>query len=138
MAKLSAPVIYGLLIAGGGILYLLTGGDAPKSSKPPATKVAAKADDTTSDYTQADYATEFGRSTADFRDLFMPVVKTTVATTVIPADLNRDTSKLPADVAEGDPNWAYTSYVKVDNVDEAVLENTSTHQGALVKQGDLW
>lgn len=139
MAKLNAPMLYGILIVAGAIAYGMLGSDAPKPAIKLAPKSVAKAPQETSDFTDADFTASFGGSKAAFRDLFLPVVKTTSGVAAVSGgSASRDQSKFPADVAGGDGNWEYTGFVRIDGVGQALLENASNHQGAFVKEGDLW
>ncbi len=47
-------------------------------------------------------------------------------------------NKLPASVAEGDPNWTYTGIAEIDGKKYALLENGSNHQSGFVKEGETW
>lgn len=46
--------------------------------------------------------------------------------------------KLPAALAAGEGDWAYTGMVEVDGVRLALLENGTSHQGGYVREGETW
>jgi hypothetical protein len=134
----NSRVFIGGLILVGALAYFMTGSDSPKSTPPPP-KSATKKEAADPDYLDADYTASFAGSKGALKNLFLPVVKTNTGQASGPVlAVDRDQSKFPATVADGDGNWAFTGYVQVDGVPEAVLENTATHQGGVVKQGDLW
>lgn len=50
----------------------------------------------------------------------------------------KDATKIPGDVANGDGNWEYVGFAQIDGHAVAMLENPSSEQVAMVRQGESW
>jgi hypothetical protein len=70
------------------------------------------------------------------RNVFKPLLA--VERSAMTADELDEKMKLPASIAGGEADWAYTGMVEIDGVKLALLENGTTHQGGYVREGEVW
>lgn len=116
-----------------------TSDEPAKSPKPlPKKPQVGAASNQQSDYTDADYSAKFEKPPRALRNVFLPLIKSHAPETG-PADSAKEAPlKIPALLAEGDPNWAFTGIAEVDGQRLALLENSASHQSGFVKEGDPW
>jgi hypothetical protein len=148
---LSRPSVYG------GLTALIIGaywwsGQEPEIPKRKTVRktIPVTTEASPSDFLEADYTARFVKPAVQpsARNLFMPLVLPPAATPA-PAptvaakpekapEPPKDTVRIPAKLAEGDANWAFTGFAIANGVKMAVLENSSTKQSGYVKEGDPW
>ena len=136
MASISRPM-YGvmiLLVAGAAVWSLSPTDDpAPSKSKPRATKsTRANLDEIPVE----ELSLKFDRPTGPVRNVFHPLVVVEKPIPVLPP--TEETTAIPSKIADGESNWIFTGMAEVDGVKVALLENSSTKQSGLVKEGDYW
>lgn len=86
-------------------------------------------------FTPEDYTAKFGVVTESPRDVFRPLVVPTSAASSLVA---MSPELVPAGIAGGESNWAYTGTAIIDGVPVALIENRQTLDGAFLKQGEGW
>ena len=141
MATLSRPVYY-LMV--GAVLAavawnLMPSEEAPvRKSKP--TKRANQLVEDDSKYVAAEMAMKFDPPAATVRNVFHPLVAVEkpdkAAPPPPPAD--QDLTAIPAKIADGESNWVFTGMAEVDGSKVALLQNNSTKQSGLLKEGEYW
>ena len=134
MAKISKPVLYLAIVAAGAAIYVVTSPNSPEAHTA-TPKTLHKNGPTNGLYTDADMKAKFPEPVLVSRDAFKPGVarKSNALATMLAA-----AGGVPADLADGDPNWVCTGVSEVDGVRQALLENKVTNDGDFVKQGDKW
>jgi len=144
LALVSKPIAYTGLAAFAIGAYVLTEEPAPKTAKAKSKRTAStKIVDKDSPWQESDYTARFAKPTGKLRNLFDPLVKpepkaAAVAVPTKPVEMPKDVDRVPADLAETEPDWAFTGLATVNGVDMALLENRTTKQGTFVKQGEVW
>ena len=141
MASISRPVYY-LMV--GSVLAavawnLMPSDDAPvRKSKP--TKRTNKQSEDDSKYVAAEMAMKFERPTSPVRNVFHPlvVVEKPEKTAAPPPPADQDLKAIPAKIADGESNWVFTGMAEVDGTKVALLQNNSTKQSGLLKEGEYW
>ena len=135
--KISRPIVYGsvAIIAAAALWY--TSDEPPKIKLAAAKKLPIAAQAVKSDYTESDYLAKFEKPKDTKRNLFQPLIHSRASIVSANADSSAPL-KIPALLAEGDPNWAFTGIAEVDGQRLALLENSATHQSGFVKEGDPW
>ena len=135
MALITKPVAYGLfsIVALGLVWWAYS---APPATKRAAAKsVARKSSEPDWSYPASETSVRFDHPAVKLRNIFMPLF----AVDKPEVKVDEETlMKVPANLAQGESGWAYTGMVEVDGVRLALLENSSTHQGGYVKEGDTW
>ncbi|AIE85989.1 hypothetical protein [Fimbriimonas ginsengisoli] len=144
MAVVSKPILIGgLILIGAAVVFVSNGQDAPKTVKKPPKSHSKSLSKLESEFTEEDYTTRFGKPNQKLRNLFSPLVvaeapKTAVVLPTGPVEPPKDVDKIPAELADNDGNWVYTGFAQVNGKDLALIENSTTHQGGFVKQGEIW
>jgi hypothetical protein len=137
MATLSRPVGYSsLAVIAVGLLWW-SNAEPPKVGKQPDRKPLQSSKPAEPDWSfpPSETAIHFDKPKGTLRNIFNPLVNVDKPASQAAQD---ELMKLPANMAEGDPNWAYTGMVEVDGARLALLENSATHQGGYVKEGEIW
>ncbi len=134
MPKVSRPTIYILVGALAVSAFVLTS-PPPKSSTAKSPKLARKGESKVDDtFTAEDYSARFTRLTATPKNVFRPLV----ASGGFGSGAVQMPNAIPADFADGEPNWVYTGTAVVDGVPTALVENTTTQDGAFLHHGEKW
>ncbi len=118
------------------VAFWATGSDAKKPPKSaPAKRTAKKS--TLQDWTfpKEELAVHFDPPAGRARNIFSPLI---AGEPSIEGEPDEELMKLPADLADGESDWAYTGMVEVDGKRLALLENGAQHQGGYVREGDTW
>lgn len=136
---LSRPTVYGLLVvvAAAALWYSSDEPAKPAKKAPIKPGAASTQEKPKTDYTDADYMATFQKPEGKGRDLFQPLIRSRTAS-LTNAAAQEAPLKIPALLAEGDPNWAFTGIAEVDGQRLALLENSASHQSGFVKEGDPW
>lgn len=134
MPKISRPVAYSLLGLVAVTAWIMTGDQPAKtaSTKKPMKKISSKLAD--GGFTEEDLNAHFEPVTAPSKNSFRPLV--TKIKTGLDAGIAPDA--VPAELADGDPNWVYTGTAEIDGRPTALLENRSTLESDFVSQGEKW
>jgi hypothetical protein len=136
MAVISRPVSIGLAAAVAFGLYYYFQDDTPPvaAAKPKVAKKEVKRDDTPPDFVPEDFVKRFDRAKPADRNIFK--VPPGIGKKLV---VNQNTlDHVPSELADGDGNWIFTGVASMDGAKMALLENSNTHQGAYVKEGELW
>jgi hypothetical protein len=136
VAIVSRPIVYSALAILTVAVYVWSNGGPDKAAKPAVHKPAtAKAAEPDWNFPPSETAVHFDKPEGKMRNVFAALVQLDKST-INPEE--SEIMKVPANLAQGDANWAYTGMVVVDGVKLALLENSSTHQGGYVKEGEIW
>lgn len=136
MAIISRPIGYSLLLAALAGAIWWSNSDPVKPPKPNAKKgTSSKGATKNWEFPASEVALRFDKPEGKLRDIFIPLVY--VDKSVIKSEQD-ELMKIPANMAGGEGDWAYTGMVEVDGSRMALLENGTTHQGGYVKTGDTW
>lgn len=137
MAKISRPVLYGLIGVAGVAAWIMTEEKTPVGTGKKVSRVAKKSTKAGGTFTEEDYAA----TSASFDPVdkvggnaFDPDVKRIRGA----SELNLMPDQVPAELAGGDPNWVYTGTAEIDGKPTALLENRVTLESAFVNQGEKW
>ena len=134
----SRPLIYGSLLVACLALYMWASSEPEKGLKAPPKKTSAsKSKDSDWIFPTAETSVHFEKPTAALRDIFKPLVAVDKDTLLKQQEAELLKS-VPSKLAAGEANWVYTGMVEVDGSRLALLENSGTHQGGFVKEGDIW
>jgi hypothetical protein len=136
MNRLSRPLVYGVLL----LLLIVAGAlysqDNSSDTKPPAAKPKSNSPMlASSEFDRLDYVEKFDKPNVKPRNLFQPASQIETAPQTAPS---ADIDRIPADFAHGEASWIYTGLAEVDGVRMALIENSQTHQGGFVKEGETW
>ena len=83
----------------------------------------------------AETAIRFEKPKGAIRNIFAPLIGDEKEAAKTDQD---KLMKIPANLAAGEADWAYTGLAEVNGVKMALLENPSNHQGGYVKEGETW
>lgn len=137
MAILSRPVGYGsLAVLAAAALWWVNSDPPTAQAKGSSTKPApAKSSAQAWDFPIDEASIQFERPKDGLRNIFKPLL---YVDKTGPKVEQEDLMKIPANLAQGEASWAYTGMVEVNGIRLALLENSSTHQGGYVKEGEFW
>src|ERR1043166_2554487 len=119
MAGISRPVGYSALAIVCVAVYMWSNSEPEKAAKTATHKtLTAKAAEPEWNFPKAETTTHFDKPEAKMRNIFAALVQVDKST---PNPDAEQIMKVPANLAQGDPNWAYTGMVEVDGVKLALL-----------------
>ena len=134
MFKMSKPVLYLLLATVAIAIYLVATPSSPSSKKSSTALAKPQVSVSSSQYTDEDRKANFPKAILASRDAFQPIVVRKSSINAILAAAGN----IPADFADGDPNWSCTGTDEVNGVQQALVENKNTGDGDFLQQGDHW
>jgi hypothetical protein len=136
VANVSRPLIYGSIVVIAAVAFWTTNPESAKAAKNPTSKTSTrKSLDQDWSFPEGELEARFEKPNGPARNIFKPLLepeKSSISTD------EQEIVKLPANFADGEPDWAYTGMVEVDGKRLALLENASKHQGGYVREGEIW
>ena len=116
--------------------FWATGETPTKITKPAAAKsLGRKAAGQEWNFPASETSVRFKKPTAEMRNIFQALLYT--ERPMLGAE-EEVLMKVPAALAAGEGDWAYTGMVEIDGVKLALLENGTSHQGGYVREGETW
>jgi hypothetical protein len=135
VAVVSKPVIGTLcFVSVLALLYYFQSDDTPTvAAKTKVVKKETKKNDAAPDFLPEDFVKRFERGKPPTRNIFKAAAPDKKHSTT---DANLD--HVPSEMAGGDGNWIFTGVVVLDGSKMALLENSTSHQGSYVSEGQSW
>lgn len=136
MATVPRPVLYGGLALVTIAAFWATG-DTPAKGAVHAARPSAGRKVAVNEWVfdASETSVRFEKPKGRMRNIFQALI---YAEGQMPGSEVEPLTKLPADLAQGEGDWAYTGMVEVDGVKLALLENGTSHQGGYVREGETW
>ncbi len=126
-------LVFGLVFFG-AIVYLLLPDDGPHKTSHKKPKVAMDALALNGrGFTKADFDSHFTLVDGSVRNAFNPLIKVISNST----RTGTDKYELSQSLA-GEANWVFSGLAVVDSEKMAIMENRSTHESALVREGGMF
>jgi len=133
---LSRPLLYGgLIVIVAAVYFWPSSSPTPAAQRPGAKANAGKNKERDWTFLASDFGPRFDKPQGKTRDIFNPLFYVEHAA---PKTNQDQIMEVPANLAQGEAGWAYTGMAEVDGKRLALLENSSTHQGGFVKEGEAW
>jgi hypothetical protein len=121
-----------------GVLFKMTEPEPvtkKKASNRPTGQSTSSSKKKKDTFTKEDYSAQFASVETEMKNSFKPVIASKSTNSMLQ---QLTTNGIPALFAGGDPNWIYTGNMEIDGVPNALLENTSTGEGAYLRPGERW
>lgn len=135
--KLSRPFMTIAVLSLLVIAFLLLSPPTPSAPVATTRKKPVKVADAGWDFPPPDPKLHFAKPGRRGRNPFAPLVVADRA--VPPPDAEKeDVVQIPAGLAGGEANWAYTGMAEVDGVRMALLENGGSKKSGYVREGETW
>lgn len=143
--EISTPVLALGGIGGVVVLSLLVSdmlAAKPIESSISRRKVSAKGKDQKANepILESDYKAKFAVLTEKTKDAFQPlVVRKTAPLAPMPGMPGAPApNQIPAELAGGEPTWAFTGYAEVNGNGQALIENTGSGDSVFLSPGEKW